>query len=314
MRSYEAHCPSGDETAGVTTPLDEEHLLRLPDGRQLAWTESGAPDGAPVLLLHGSPGCRLGRQTEIGQLAEAGVRQITYDRPGYGLSDPHPGRTVADAVEDVRALLDAAGVARTGVIGGSGGGPHALALATLLPERCTLVQCVVGVAPRTLLGEEFFTGMDPANQRRFALSTGDRETVLQEFLDEVLRLAAQRTDDPASVMGDMDLPESDREILRQTADETAVVLAEAFRQGVAGFADDFTAMAKDWGFDPREASAAVVISYGEHDVNVPAGHGRWLAANVPNVEVRATSDAGHLMSPQAGFALVLETAAWGAHA
>lgn len=314
VQPYEAVAPSTGKTAGVTTPLDAEHLLQLPDGRQLAWTESGAQDGAPVLLLHGSPGCRLGRQTELAQLADAGIRQITYDRPGYGLSDPQPGRTVADAVSDVRAVLDAAGVERTGAIGGSGGGPHALALATLLPERCTLVHCVVGVAPKTLLGEEFFTGMDPANQRRFALAIGDRDTVLQEFLDEVLRLAAQRTDDPASVMGDMDLPESDREILRQTAEETAVVLAEAFRQGVAGFADDFTAIARDWGFDPRDATAPVVISYGEHDVNVPAGHGRWLAENVPNVEVRATSDAGHLMSPQAGFALLLETATWEARA
>lgn len=296
------------------TPIDAEHLLRLPDGRQLAWTESGDPDGAAVLCLHGSPGCRLGRQSEIAQLAAEGIRQITYDRPGYGLSDPQPGRTVADAVGDVRALLDAAAVDRTGVIGGSGGGPHALALATLLPQRCTLVQCVVGVAPYDVPDLDFFAGMDPANQRRFAMAAGPREQVLQAFTEEVLRLAAQRTEDPASVMGDMDLPESDREILRQTAAETAAVLAEAFRQGVVGFADDFAAMARNWGFDPRGATAPVVISYGEHDVNVPAGHGRWLAANVPSVEVRVSSDAGHLMSPQAGFALVVETAAWGARA
>lgn len=296
--------------SGVTTPLSAEHVLRLPDGRQLAWTDTGDPVGQAVLLLHGSPGCRLGRQTELEQLAADGIRQITYDRPGYGLSDPQPGRTVADAVADVRAVLDAAGVERAGVIGGSGGGPHALALATMLPERCTVVQCVVGVAPFTLLGADFFTGMDPANQNRFALAKGSREDVLQAFTEEVARLAALRTDDPASVMGDMDLPESDREILRQNAEKTLVVLAEAFRQGVAGFADDFTALAKDWGFDPRDASAPVVISYGEHDVNVPAGHGRWLAANVPNVEVRVSADAGHLMSASAGLALLRETAAW----
>lgn len=297
----------------MTTSLAAEHVLRLPDGRNLAWTDSGDPEGQAVLLLHGSPGCRLGRQTELEQLAADNIRQITYDRPGYGLSDPQPGRTVADAVADIRAILDAAGVERTGVIGGSGGGPHALAMATMLPERCTLVQCVVGVAPFSLLGEDFFSGMDPANKKRFAMAKGNRGEVVQAFTDEVARLAALRTDDPASVMGDMDLPESDREILRQNAEKTLVVLAEAFRQGVAGFADDFTAMAKDWGFDPRDASAPVVISYGEHDVNVPAGHGRWLAANVPHVEVRVSSDAGHLMSASAGLALVRETAAWRAH-
>lgn len=294
----------------MTTSLFAEHVLRLPDGRQLAWTDSGDPQGSAVVLLHGSPGCRLGRQTEVEQLTAEGIRQITYDRPGYGLSDPQPGRPVADAVADVRAVLDAAGVERAGFIGGSGGGPHALALATMLPERCTVVQCVVGVAPFTLLGEDFFRGMDPANQNRFALAKGSREDVLQAFTAEVARLAALRTDDPASVMADMDLPESDREILRQNAKETLVVLAEAFRQGVVGFADDFTALATDWGFDPRDASAPVVLSYGEHDVNVPAGHGRWLAANVPHVEVRVSADAGHLMSASAGLALVRETAAW----
>lgn len=294
----------------MTTPLavDQDAVLTLPDGRELAWTQSGAEGGRAVLCLHGTPGSRLGRQTEIEALLAAGVRQITYDRPGYGGSDPHPGRSVADVVSDVRAVLDAAGVDRAAVIGGSGGGPHALAVATLLPERCTVVHCVVGVAPYDAPDLDFFDGMDPANQRRFGLASGEREAVLEAFTEEVLRIAAQRTEDPASLMGDMDLPETDREILRRNADQTAVVLAEAFRQGVVGMADDFAAMARPWGFDPRQAAAPVVVSYGEHDVNVPAGHGRWIAAHVPNVEVRVSADAGHLMAPEAGLALLLEAA------
>lgn len=294
----------------MTTPtvLDEDAVLTLPDGRALAWTQSGAENGRAVLCLHGTPGSRMGRQTELDALVAAGVRQITYDRPGYGGSDPHPGRSVADVVSDVRAVLDAAGVDRAAVIGGSGGGPHALAVATLLPERCTVVHCVVGVAPYDAPDLDFFDGMDPANQRRFGLASGEREAVLEAFTEEVLRIAAQRTEDPASLMGDMDLPETDREILRRNADQTAVVLAEAFRQGVIGMADDFAAMARPWGFDPRQAAAPVVVSYGEHDVNVPAGHGRWIAAHVPNVEVRVSTDAGHLMTPEAGLALLLEAA------
>lgn len=294
----------------MTTPtaVQEDSVLTLPDGRALAWTQSGAEGGRAVLCLHGTPGSRMGRQTELDALVAAGVRQITYDRPGYGGSDPHPGRSVADVVSDVRAVLDAAGVDRAAVIGGSGGGPHALAVATLLPERCTVVHCVVGVAPYDAPDLDFFDGMDPANQRRFGLAAGEREAVHEAFTEEVLRIAAQRTEDPASLMGDMDLPETDREILRRNADQTAVVLAEAFRQGVVGMADDFAAMARPWGFDPRQAAAPVVVSYGEHDVNVPAGHGRWIAAHVPNVEVRVSTDAGHLMTPEAGLALLLEAA------
>jgi pimeloyl-ACP methyl ester carboxylesterase len=292
-----------------TRTLDEQHVLALPDGRQLAWAENGAADGRPVLCMHGSPGSRLSRQTELPQLEAAGIRQISYDRPGYGLSDPMPGRSVADAVRDVAALLDEAGVDRVGVVGGSGGGPHALAVATLLPERCTVVHCVVGVAPYEALGMDFFEGMDPENQRRFRAALAGREEAIECYTADVAKVAEQMTDDPASIMGDMDLPDADREILQRIGEQAFIALAEAFRQGVLGMADDFVAIASPWGFDPSTARAPVVLSYGEHDVNVPAVHGRWLAAHVPHREVRVNSDAGHLMSPEAGFVLLAEAAA-----
>jgi pimeloyl-ACP methyl ester carboxylesterase len=292
-----------------TGPLDEEHVLTLPDGRQLAWAENGAADGRPVLCMHGSPGSRLSRQTELQQLEAAGIRQISYDRPGYGRSDPMPGRRVADAAGDVTALLDDAGIDRVAIVGGSGGGPHALAVATLLPERCTVVHCVVGVAPYDAAGLDFFEGMDPENQRRFRAALAGREAAIDCYTADVAKLGEQLTDDPASIMGDMDLPEEDREILRQTGEQAFIALAEAFRQGVIGMADDFVAIASPWGFDPASARAPIVLSYGEHDVNVPAGHGRWLATHVPHREVRVNSDAGHLMSPEAGFVLLAEAAA-----
>ncbi len=228
----------------MTDAVTTEHVLVLPDGRRLAWSESGDADGSPVLCLHGTPGSRVGRHPEPERLLEAGIRQITYDRPGYGLSDPLPGRSVADVVPDVRALLDAAAVDRAGVMGGSGGGPHALAVATLLPERCTVVQCVVGVAPYDAPDLDFFEGMDPGNQQRFRMAVGDRDAVVAAFTQEVERLRALMTDDPASLMGDMDLPEADREILRRTADRARATLEEAFRQGVLGMADDFAALAR----------------------------------------------------------------------
>jgi pimeloyl-ACP methyl ester carboxylesterase len=291
--------------------IDEEHVLTLADGRRLAWAENGAPSGTPVLCVHGSPGSRLSRQTELDQLVSAGIRQLSYDRPGYGLSDPHPGRRVVDAVADVTAILDAAGVDRVAVVGGSGGGPHALALATLLPDRCTVVHCVVGVAPYDAPGLDFFDGMDPENQRRFHVARSGRDAAIAQYTVDVERLRDQMTDDPASLMGAMELPETDREILRKLGEDAMAALAEAFRQGVVGLVDDFIAMALPWGFDPTAAQAPVVLSYGEHDVNVPAGHGRWLAAHVPHREVRVNSDAGHLMTPEAGFALLVEAAAYG---
>ncbi len=289
--------------------MDRLHELTLPDGRQLGWTESGAADGRPVLCLHGTPGSRLSRQSELDQLVAANIRQLSYDRPGYGLSDPMPGRSVADAVGDIAALLDDAGVDRVGVVGGSGGGPHALALATLLPDRCTAVYCVVGVAPLGARGLDFFEGMDPENQRRFHAAQQGREAAIEQVNADVAATLERMTDDPASIMADMDLPEVDREILRRTGEQAKAALTEAFRQGVVGMADDLVAFASDWRFDPTKAQAPIVLAYGEHDVNVPAGHGRWLAANVPHREVRVSTEGGHLMSPEAGMALLIELSA-----
>ena len=118
-----------------------------------------------------------------------------------------------------------------------------------------------------------------------------------------------------------ELEEIDRALLEQieagfetvgsliAAHRQRAAIAEAMRQGVVGFADDFVAIASDWGFDPTAAVAPVVLAYGSHDVNVPAGHGRWLAEHVPHREVRVNEDAGHMMSPESGIALLAEIAA-----
>lgn len=278
----------------------------MPGGRRLFWTESGDPAGRPVLTMHGSPGGRLAQYPYPEQLVAAGIRQLTYDRPGYGRSDPVPGRTVADVVPDVEAVLDAADVDRVGVLGGSGGGPHALALATLLPQRCTTVHCIVGVAPYGAAGLDFFEGMDPENVRRFRTALEGRDTAVAAMTAEIAELAARAKGDPVAMMGKMKLPDVDVELLRRAGVQAMAALKDAVRQGGVGMADDFIAIASDWGFDPREATAPVVIEYGSHDVNVPAGHGRWLAANVPNVDVRVNSDGGHMMSPEAALVRLTE--------
>jgi pimeloyl-ACP methyl ester carboxylesterase len=290
------------------TGVDAEHVIRLADGRDLSWAECGASGGRPVLTLHGSPGSRLSRHAYPEQLVAAGIRQITFDRPGYGLSTPRPGRSVADVVTDVEAVLDAAGLDQVGVIGGSGGGPHALAVAALLAHRCTVVHCIVGVAPYGAPGLDFFAGMDPENQRRFRAALRGRDAAIEEFTADFAAMRERITDDPVTIMGNMDLPDADREILRRLGQHVFTALAEAVRQGATGMADDFVAIASDWQFDPREVRAPVLIAYGEHDVNVPAGHGRWLADNVPHRGVRVNADGGHLASPEAGLALLTEVA------
>src|SRR3954454_24933753 len=126
--------------------------IALPDGRTLAYAEWGDPQGRPVISCHGTPGCRLNRHPNQELVRSTGARVITFDRPGYGQSTRRPGRAVVDVVEDVARLADHLGLEDFAVVGGSGGGPHALAVAALLAGRVTRAASVVGVAPYDELG------------------------------------------------------------------------------------------------------------------------------------------------------------------
>ena len=275
------------------------NFLIRPGGRRLAWTENGARDGRPVMVLHGTPGCRLARYADEEKLKAAGIRQITYERPGYAYSDAQPGRKVCDAVADIEAILNAAGVTRAGFIGTSGGGPHALAVATLLAPRATLVHCNVGTAPRNLLGDDlFFEGMDPENIHRFRVTDRSREQAHEALRSDMDRAVQAARTDPMTIHGKMKMPEADAMVFRRIADSYAATLLESLRPGYWGFIDDFIATGRDWGFDPRQAKAPVIIEYGAQDVNVPAGHGRWLAQNVPGAQVLVNPEGGHRSPPE----------------
>jgi pimeloyl-ACP methyl ester carboxylesterase len=273
--------------------------VELQDGRSLAYATWGDPEGFPILSLHGTPGCRLTRWPNEDVYARAGAYWVTHDRAGYGRSDRHHGRNVADEVADVVALADELGFDHFGVSGGSGGGPHVLACAALLPERVVRATCSVGVAPfgdAGLSKDDWLAGMDPENIKEFewALAGEDVSTPETEKLQRTLeeRVAV----DPSTILDDFDLSESDRaqmarpeaiQIIRETALEQAV-------NGVGGWVDDELAFTQPWGFDLSAISVPVLIRYGLTDVLVPPAHGEWLAANVPGCIVEIEGTGGHM--------------------
>src|SRR5215207_2731904 len=137
----------------------QESIVSTSGGRQLGVCTWGDPEGIPMFWLHGTPGSRFLRHPGDGYRRNQ-QRVYTYDRPGYGLSTRVPGRRVADAADDVRAIADSFGLGQFGVAGVSGGGPPALAVAALLPDRVSRCAVVVGVAPFGAEGLDFFAGMD----------------------------------------------------------------------------------------------------------------------------------------------------------
>jgi pimeloyl-ACP methyl ester carboxylesterase len=271
------------------------------DGRVLAFAVWGDPDGFPVLALHGTPGCRLERWPDEELYRGLGVCLVTHDRAGYGRSTRRRGRRIADEVDDVVLLADQLGFERFGVSGGSCGGPHALACVALLPDRVVRATCTVGVAPLGQPGieqEAWLADMDPENIKEFGWAMAGEDVLFTELEAEYARVAARVALDPATVLGDFELSESDRaqlarpELMQITRESTA----EQGVNGVGGWVDDDLAVLRPWGFDVDQIAVPVLVRYGATDVLVPPAHGEWLAENVPGCIVKVDDVAGHFAS------------------
>jgi len=277
--------------------------LDLADGRTLAFTEWGDPDGRPVITCHGTPGCRLNRHPNQKLVRSTGARVIAFDRPGYGQSSRNCGRRVVDVVDDVARLADHLDLQEFAVVGGSGGGPHALAIAAVFGDRVTRAACIVGIAPYDVLGDEWFTGMDPMNVKEFSWALDGEERLQTELSREDAEMRARVAEDPSNVLGDFDLPDADRRVLARPDVGTVIreSIAEQSANGVWGWVDDDLAFTKPWGFDPATIRVPTAIWWGAQDVLVPPQHGEWLAATVPNAVVRVHHGGGHQMDPDVDF-------------
>ena len=270
------------------------------DGRTLAYEQQGDPSGVPVFVLHGTPGSRLsGLHPDEAKVTEAGLRLITYDRPGYGGSTRQAERSVVDCVADIAALADELGLERFAVTGTSGGGPHSLAAAARLPDRVTRAECNVGPAPYEAQGLDYFSGMDPMNVKEVGWALEGEETLVPELEREAQRALDRLDEDPAALLSDFELSASDRavlalEVVQQRMRES---FREAMAQGVWGWVDDDLAFVGPWGFELAEIRVPVNIRYGAGDVLVPAAHGAWLATHVPNPAVQVDTGAGHMSTP-----------------
>jgi pimeloyl-ACP methyl ester carboxylesterase len=282
-----------------------ERTVTARDGRALGVCEWGVPDGSPLFSLHGTPGSRLGRHHDPGVYERAGVRVITYDRPGYGISQRQPGRRVVDAVDDVAAIADALGLDRFAVTGGSGGAPHALACGARLGARVEAVAAVVCPAPWDAPGIDPMADQSPGNAEEFGAALEGREA-LEELLGA--QAAAIAADPWAIVTGRDDrLPAEDLESLEQP--ERFAIFAEmleaAVAQGAAGWADDDLAFVQSWGFDLAELAVPVSLWQGRNDSLIPEQHGEYLAGAIPHARLHWV-ETGHIAMSEQAEAILAE--------
>lgn len=268
-------------------------MVGMPDGRDVAVECWGAPNGMPIFLLHGTPGSRYGPRPRASILYRLGVRLISYDRPGYGGSDPDPGRTVADAADDIEAIAKDFDLDSFGVVGRSGGGPHALACAALLPDRVQSAAVLVSLAPSDAKNLNWYEGMAESNVDEYCVADADPAAV-RARLD---KQAAQVRGNPEIMFDSMGKNLTDRD--RRVVDDVAIrrqltdTYAEAVKHGAAGWADDVLALRQPWGFELSKIEVPVLLWHGADDVFSPVTHTAWLAKKIPGAVMKVQPGAAH---------------------
>ena len=268
-------------------------LIDIAGGRVLDLEATGPEDGLPFVMQHGTPGSRV-RFREIEAAVHArGLRMVTYSRPGYGASTRFPGRTVADVAGDLVAVLDHLGAERCVTLGWSGGGPHALAAAALLPRRVAAATSVAGIAPYGAPGLDFLAGMGQDNIDEFGAALAGEATLAPALAEAAAGMLGGAAEVVEALSGL--LPEVDRGALAgQGAEDLAAVMAEAVRTGADGWIDDDLAFVAPWGFDLADIGVPTFLWQGDEDLMVPFAHGRWLAEHVPGTVAHLQPGEGHI--------------------
>jgi pimeloyl-ACP methyl ester carboxylesterase len=271
-------------------PEHTEHYVEVRPGVEVFVRDFGAPDGSPVLFHHGTPSCSAAIPGGWGNLP-AGVRMISFDRPGYGRSGNEPGRQVADAARWSERIADQLGLGRFALMGTSGGGPHAAAAAALLSDRVTSVCVSVGLGPVALPGFDVAAGMvDETAEEIHHARNGDRE--LRRFIKGLLN-----KEDP---LGDWmaKLPTTDAEILGrpEVQAEEKVESQEVEAGGFEGWLeDDLALFHRSWDVDLAAVTADVLLLYGEADVLVPHSHGDAYREAIGHGQLVKVPGTGHWM-------------------
>jgi pimeloyl-ACP methyl ester carboxylesterase len=269
--------------------------IEVLDGRSVAIDCWGDPKGFPVFLLHGTPGSHSGPVPRTSVLYQLGVRLISYDRPGYGDSDRHPGRSVAAAAWDVQDIADRLGLGPFGVVGRSGGGPHALACAAFLGgNRLRSVAVLVGLAPSDATGLDWFEGMSDSNVNEYELAALAEDDAV---VADLTRRAAEISQDPESLLNalEKEMAKDDKRVafdvgIRRHLIET---YREAIKNGPNGWIDDVLAFRRPWGFELGKITTRVRLWHGDQDVFSPVAHSRWMADKIPSARMEVEPGAAH---------------------
>ena len=271
-------------------------FIELSNGGRLAYEEDGDPQGQPVLFCHGWPASRLQGAGFSVEARELGLRILSPDRPGVGLSSAQRGRKLLDWPPLVAEMMDQLGVDHFRILGVSGGGPYTLATAWALGDRVQAALVASGAPP---LGPDVDgSALFPIYRwllRVYRLRPGMLRRAFglaRPFITlkpprwtwpHLLRLTAPA--DAQSLL-DADVFEGSYQCYR-----------EAWRESAEGVVDDGEVYANSWEFPVEEIRCPVRIWHGREDRSFHWKLAESLAERVPSAELRLLENEGHYSLP-----------------
>lgn len=273
-------------SAKVQTISSTEYVL-LHDGRKLSYREYGDPDGEPVFYFHGFPSSGIEVMLDdCRQIAqELNLRIIAVNRPGYGVSDFKPERTLLDWPDDISELADSLGIGMFSVLGVSGGGPYAIVCAYKIPGRLNKAGVISGVGPYDAPGAKDGAAgpilKSPRFIRRFILK-GFRK-MIDKNPEKVARKMQKRF--PEADRAVMDIPK-ERDVLLNA-------ISEGLSAGPGGALQDAEIYKNHWGFELQDVSKEVFLWHGVDDLSVPVEIGKYVSEHLPNCDPTFYSGEGH---------------------
>lgn len=284
--------------------------IKLRDGRHLAYQEHGVPkDNAQhkIVYLHGIDSCRhdavipsfLSPET----VKDLGIYVVSFDRPGYGESDPNPKRTVKSMASDIEELADQLGLGhRFYVIGFSMGGQVIWSCLKYIPHRIAGAALVAPVVnywwtgiPSNLSSQAYSQQLQPD---QWAVRVSHYTPWLTYFWN------TQKWFPGSSVLAQsIDcLSDQDKEILPKLRKREPYA-GQVRQQG------EFESIYRDmnvgfgtWEFSPLELEnpfpnneASVHVWHGDEDRMVPVLLQRYIAEQLPWIHYHEIPGAGHLL-------------------
>ncbi len=266
-----------------------EFVHETGDGRQLHIYDARLGEFA-VMWHHGTPNIGAPPEPLFAAADRLGIRFISYDRPGYGGSTPLPGRNIASAAVDAAAVADALDVSEFAVFGHSGGGPHALACAALLPDRVTAAVSISGLAPFGAEGLDWFAGMGPGSEASLRAAAAGR----------AVKEAHEATE------SEPDFLPGDWAALDGEWGWFGSVVGPAVAGGPDPLIDDDLAYVDHWGCDPITITTPTLLIHGAEDLVVPNTHSEWLASRIPGAQLQILPGEGHISVLPAAAVRALE--------